>query len=71
MTDESKLPPKDDEIIVKRGNEEVKIGLVDYKAFLSFALLGATAYLAYIGNDAWRELALMTGMAIAWWFRRY
>lgn len=68
MTD-SEFPRKDG-ITVKRDNE-AGAGLVDCRAFLSFALLATTAYLAYIGNDPWREFALMTGMAIAWWFGRF
>jgi hypothetical protein len=49
---------------------DFKINLADYRAFLSFALVGITAYFASVGNDAWNEFALMTGMALAWWFKR-
>lgn len=64
---------KENEIIIKKdkqGHKDVQIDLGDYRAFLSFALLGITAYFAYIGNEAWREFALMAGMALAWWFKR-
>ncbi|MEM2760475.1 MAG: hypothetical protein QXU32_11885 [Nitrososphaerales archaeon] len=64
---------KEEEIIFKDKDgdgREVNIDLGDYRAFLSFALLGITAYFAYLGNEAWREFALMSGMALAWWFKR-
>lgn len=62
---------KVDEIVIKseRG-KSVRVGLIDYKAFISFALIAATALLALIDNEAWREFALMVGMSIAWWFKR-
>ena len=59
---------KEDEIVIKKG--DVKVGLSDYRAFISLALIGVTAFLAYVGNEAWREFMLAAGMAIAWWFKR-
>ncbi len=63
---------KQHEIIVKKGRvgESIIIDLSDYRAFISFALIAITAWLATAGNEAWREFALMTGMAIAWWFKK-
>ncbi len=63
---------KQDEIIVKKGKfaRDIRIDLADYRAFISFALIAITAWLAAAGNEAWREFALMTGMAIAWWFKK-
>jgi hypothetical protein len=65
-------PKKRHEITIKKGMsaKEVKLDLADYRAFISFSLIGITSFLAFIGNEAWREFALMTGMAIAWWFKR-
>jgi len=59
---------KIDEIVIKRGRfgSKVKIDVVDYRAFISFGLIGITAFFAYIGNDVWREFSVITGMAIAW-----
>lgn len=62
---------KEDEIVIKSENgKKISVDLVDYRAFISFALITATAFLAYIGNEAWREFAIMTGMAISYWFRQ-
>lgn len=62
---------KEFELIVKKGNQDrINFDLGDYRAFLSFALLGVTAYFAHVENEVWREFALMTGMALAWWFKR-
>ncbi len=61
-----------DEIIVKKGKsaKDIRIDLTDYKAFISFALLAITTWLAATGNEAWHEFAMMTGMAVAWWFKK-
>jgi hypothetical protein len=60
---------KDQEIVIKSGKgRRLSIDLVDYRAFISIMLILLTAFLAYNNNLAWREFALMTGMAIAWWF---
>jgi hypothetical protein len=58
------------EIAIKSEGKSVRAGLIDYKAFISFALIPATAFLAYIGNEAWREFAIMTAMAISYWFKQ-
>lgn len=68
----SKKPKKEDEIIVKKGRfgKDIKLDLGDYRAFVSFGLIGATGFLAYTGTEGWREFAIMTGMAISYWFRK-
>ncbi len=59
-------------MIIKKGTsgKEIKLDRADYRAFISFSLIGITGFFAFIGIEAWREFVLMAGMAIAWWFKR-
>lgn len=62
---------KEDEVIIKKGQHSyLRVDHVDYRALISVALIAVTTVLALLDNDAWREFALMAGMATAWWFRR-
>lgn len=62
---------KKDEVIIKKGQHNyLRVDRADYRALISVVLIAVTTVLALLDNEAWREFALMSGMATAWWFRR-
>jgi len=61
---------KKGELVIKRAKHgsDVRVDLADYRAFISFTLIAITVFFAFTGNEAWREFAIMTGMAVSYWF---
>lgn len=58
------------ELVIKRARDgsDIRVGLADYRAFISFTLIATTVFFAFTGNEAWREFAIMAGMAVSYWF---